>query len=208
MVMTTSSYTSRIGFVVGVSFGARTSIAVIERVARIENDERMPPIHNVPAVAQFAADDSIGKQIDDLVRIMEALPNAPCSPMLLADLTTVGRPVGVDMKKAGLRPLTCLVHDGATENKSADFKFSIPALNLASALSSILDAGRLRIAQDLPAASALAAELANARDGAVDGLARAVALPIWWLERKAPLPQIDNPIYRSNHRPGFIAGRT
>ncbi|WP_174513832.1 hypothetical protein [Methylocella tundrae] len=93
-----------------------------------------------------------------------------------------------ELRKAGIHSCNVSVSEGANETGDGDFNFSIPRNNLGSALAVVLDAGRLRIAKDMPAASALAAELESARDGAIGGLSLPVALVTWWCERKASVP--------------------
>jgi len=117
---------------------------------------------------------------------------------LVVDKTGVGAPV-VDMfKAAGLRPVPITITGGNTVTRDDDGGYHVPKRDLVSVLQVLFQAGRLKVAAELPAARLLVEELLNFRvkinvktahdsyeawrEGVHDDLVLAVALACWYEE--------------------------
>ena len=124
---------------------------------------------------------------------------------LVVDKTGVGAPV-VDMfRKAGLRPVAITITGGNSVSKDGD-GYHVPRRDLVSTLQVLFQAGRLKVAAELPEARLLVEELLNFkvkinvktahdsyeawREGIHDDLVLAVALACWYGERRQPIPRI------------------
>lgn len=124
---------------------------------------------------------------------------------LVVDKTGVGAPV-VDMfRKAGLRPVAITITGGNSVSKDGD-GYHVPKRDLVSTLQVLFQAGRLKVAAELPEARLLVEELLNFkvkinvktahdsyeawREGIHDDLVLAVALACWYGERRQPIPRI------------------
>lgn len=124
---------------------------------------------------------------------------------LVVDKTGVGAPV-VDMfRKAGLRPVAITITGGNSVG-SGDGGYHVPKRDLISTLQVLFQAGRLKVAAELPEARLLLEELLNFkvkinvktahetfeawREGMHDDLVLAVALACWYAEHQPPMPRI------------------
>jgi len=124
---------------------------------------------------------------------------------LVVDKTGVGAPV-VDMfRKAGLRPVAITITGGNSVSKDGA-GYHVPKRDLVSTLQVLFQAGRLKVAAELPEARLLVEELLNFkvkinvktahdsyeawREGIHDDLVLAVALACWYGERRQPIPRI------------------
>ena len=110
----------------------------------------------------------------------------------MIDATGVGRPVLDMMRAAGLDPVAVSITGGRSASFDGD-TWRVPKRMLVRALAAALEAGRLKVARDLPLAGALLAELrafrrqiskrghdSYAGAGAHDDLVIAAALAVWW----------------------------
>lgn len=119
--------------------------------------------------------------------------------VLVVDKTGVGAPV-IDMFcQARLDPVAITITGGNTVSKESD-GYHVPKRDLVSILQVLFQAGRLKIAADLPAAKALTEELLNFkvkinvktaldsyeawREGIHDDLVLATALACWYGEQQ------------------------
>ena len=121
---------------------------------------------------------------------------------LVVDKTGVGAPV-VDMfRAAGLHPIAITITGGDSDSGSGD-DYRVPKRDLVSTLQVLFQAGRLKVAGDLPEARTLTEELLNFkvtinaktahdsyeswREGIHDDLVLAVALACWHAEKHKPI---------------------
>jgi hypothetical protein len=129
---------------------------------------------------------------------------------LVVDVTGVG-PFGTDpLKKAGFEPTGIVIHGGDAVSHPDPHTYRVPKRDLAGAVHVLLESGRLKIANRLPEAATLKAELENFRakitltghdtygagageawrEGAHDDLVLAVAIGCW-LGESRPFPRLD-----------------
>ena len=121
---------------------------------------------------------------------------------LVVDATGVGKPILDALREAGLRPRGVLITGGETAS-SGDGIDRVPKRVLATTMQVALQSGRLRIAQELPAADLLEKELRGFRvkitltghakfgndlgawrEADHDDLVLATALAVWTLENR------------------------
>ena len=133
---------------------------------------------------------------------------------LVVDKTGVGAPV-VDMfRKAGLRPVAITITGGNSVSKDGD-GYHVPKRDLVSTLQVLFQAGRLKVAAELPEARLLVEELLNFkvkinvktahdsyeawREGIHDDLVLAVSLACWYGEKQPPAvnPELARAITRA-----------
>jgi hypothetical protein len=116
---------------------------------------------------------------------------------LVVDYTGVGRPVVDMLEQAGLRPVPVSIHGGDRVSHDGRW-YRTPKRDLVAAVQVLLHAQRLRIAEALPLARTLMAELLNFkvtidpvtahdsysawREHQHDDLVLALALACWWGE--------------------------
>lgn len=127
---------------------------------------------------------------------------------LVVDKTGVGAPV-VDMfRKAGLRPVPITITGGNSVG-SGDGGYHVPKRDLVTNLQVLLQAGRLKVAAELPEARLLVDELLNFkvkinvktahdsyeawREGTHDDLVLAAALACWYGERHKKMAPVPKP---------------
>ena len=121
---------------------------------------------------------------------------------LVVDSTGVGRPVVDMLKQAGLKPLPVLITSGSqvTTEKGT---LRVPKRDIIVASLALLQAGRLKLAADLPLVQTLADELLNYRltittagnetfepwrEGQHDDLLFALCLAVWLSDKKPHRP--------------------
>jgi hypothetical protein len=134
--------------------------------------------------------------IQTVSTLIAALPEAQMNPALAVNVTRVGRPVAILMANAGLPVSAITVTAGEAEQRVARGEYRIPLKDLTSNLSVLLQNGRFLVAQDLPEASTLVAELGNFSAGGDDSweahnLFRSVCVASWWCEKMRPTPKIE-----------------
>lgn len=129
---------------------------------------------------------------------------------LAVDVTGVG-PFGVDpLRRIGLDPVSIVIHGGDAVSHPEPNVWRVPKRDLAGAVHTLLESGRIRIANRLSEVATLRAELENFRvkitltghdryeagggeewrEGAHDDLVLAVAIACWVGESQ-PLPRLD-----------------
>jgi hypothetical protein len=122
---------------------------------------------------------------------------------LIVDRTGVGIAVVDSMRAAGLRPIAVSIHGGETVSGGGT-EYRCPKRDLVGVVAVLLQAGRLKIAQQLPDAATLAEELRNFkvqfnpqtahdsyaawREQDHDDLVLAVALAAWFAETVGSYP--------------------
>jgi hypothetical protein len=127
--------------------------------------------------------------------LIESLPAARMPTALVVNLTDIGRPVVTSMAKAGLRPISVTIADGAAEHRVATNEYRVPGKDLVGTLAVLMQSDRFRVSPDLTEAEALVSELGKL-DASTDwkesnGLSVAVCLAAWWGERMMPVPKIE-----------------
>jgi hypothetical protein len=189
-------------FVLGADIGQAhdpTAIAIVEVAEAglsVEHLERLPLGTPYPLVAQ---------------RLSAFYEAAPPSCALVIDATGVGRPVLDLLRQNGLSPIAVsIIGRGSERLDPKDTIWHVPKKRLLSPLACAIEAGRLSIAPDLPERETFKTELAafhrklNQRGYVVFGGKRehddtviAVALAVWWAERKHSLC----PVQSDNRQP-------
>src|SRR5215210_417342 len=203
-------------FILGLDLGQAwdyTALAVLEQTWHeiegvpttrydVRHLERMPLGTPYPEVVK-----QVGQRVN-------ALRGLDASVTLVVDQTGVGRPVVDLLRDAALpcRLVPIMITGGQTVTQTEEqhgwvktTSFHVPKRDLVSVFAVLLQSGRIRVAQDLPAAQLLVQELLNFRvkislsgrdsygageewrDGAHDDLVLAVALAAWYGEN-APTP--------------------
>lgn len=126
------------------------------------------------------------------------------------DITGIGAFGSDPLRKAGFFPTEILIHGGDAVSHPEPDVYRVPKRDLAGAVAVLLESGRLKVANALPDAATLRAELENFRAkitltghdiyeagsgeewraGAHDDLVLAVAVAAWLGESK-PTPKLD-----------------
>ena len=193
-------------FFVGLDLGQSqdyTAIAVLEKIPReqpADSEHKTIPAHyRCRHLERFP----LGTRYPTIVENVKTLLDAPQLKIdgkrasdLVADATGVGRPV-VDMLRAsGLSPSAVLITGGDAASYENGFH-RVPKRELVSVLQVLLQADRLKIANDLPLAQTFLQEAVNFqvkitaaanetygawREGTHDDLVLAVALAAWRAE--------------------------
>lgn len=119
--------------------------------------------------------------------------------VLVVDYTGVGRPIVDLLRKAETYPVAVSITGGTAVTTPGARTFGVPKRDLVAALQVGLQSGRLKIAAGLKEAAVLTAELVNFRmkqtttgqdtyeawrEGQHDDLVLAVAIAIWYGERR------------------------
>ncbi len=139
----------------------------------------------------------IAERYAELTRYAERL-RAPVN--LVVDATGVGKPILDTLREAGLKPRGIIITGGETASRSGGVT-RVPKRELVTTLQVALQAGRLRIAEELPLADALLSEfrgfrvkislsghakfgndVGSWREADHDDLVLAVSLGVWTLE--------------------------
>lgn len=201
-------------FTIGLDLGqARdyTAIAVLERLGKgkathyhLRHLERPP----------------LGTSYPEVVTIVRSLlARAPLQgAKLVVDATGVGRPVVDLLRRERLMLTPVLITGGDTITFEKGF-YRVPKRDLVGALQVHLQGGTLKVAESLPLASTLVAELLNFkvkvniatahdsyeawREGDHDDLVLATALAVWWEERSGAWLKLPEPpgsrLYRGSY---------
>lgn len=118
-------------------------------------------------------------------------------PMLIMDITGVGRPVYDMFKRTGLKVVGVSITNGL-EEKSAPYGYTVPKRELVSTVKSLLDERALLFADDLPDLDLLKGELfafrskvtaagndtySAWRESQHDDIVLATAIGLWYSER-------------------------
>jgi hypothetical protein len=151
----------------------------------------------------------LGTRYPDIIRqVKELLLSPPIRPLLersalLVDKTGVGAAVVDSFKQAGVNPLSVTIHGGSSvtpDSSEATQGFRVPKRDLVAAVQTLLQSGRLKIAESLELAPTLKQELLNFRvkidpktahdsyehwrENQHDDLVLATALACWFREYK------------------------
>ena len=135
------------------------------------------------------------KVVERIGNLVDKLPGAD----LVVDATGVGRAVLDQMHEASLAPVAVTITGGRLTSYDGAM-WRVPKKALLRPLVAAMDAGRLKVAKDLPEAEALQVELqafqrriterghdAFEGVGSHDDLVIAVALSCWWPAARKPL---------------------
>lgn len=147
----------------------------------------------------------LGTRYPDIIRkVKELLSAPPIRPLLersalLVDKTGVGAAVVDSFRQAGVNPLSVTIHGGSSVTPEPQ-GFRVPKRDLVAAVQTLLQSGRLKIAESLELAPTLKQELLNFRvkidpktahdsyehwrENQHDDLVLAAALACWFREYK------------------------
>jgi len=147
---------------------------------------------------------ALGTEYGEVALEVERVYNSPhlgeAPPRLLVDATGVGAPVVEMLRRRGLSPVPVLITAGRTSHRGEDGWWHVPKKDLAASLALVMEQGRLQIARKLDIAEQLRKEMAAFRikrtsagnemyeawrEGDHDDLVLALAIALWWGERKA-----------------------
>jgi hypothetical protein len=145
------------GFTVGVDLAQLadfTAVGVVE-----QQGERPQATYAVRHLERWR-DVPYPEQVRRLQRLLAAPELREAT--LVVDRTGVGVAVVDMLRVAGLRPIAVSIHGGDTVSGAGD-ELRVPKRDLVAVVAVLLQAGRLKIAQALPEATLLAAELRNFR---------------------------------------------
>jgi len=220
-------------YLVGLDLGQRqdfTAIAVAERRAvRVDG----PTDGAAPGLARFAG--GVGSydvvhlerlplntsyvdvpaRLHALLRAIDAAHQArqrpPAKTTLVVDATGVGVAVVDVLRAAGLAPVAVTIHGGDATTRGEDRSWRVPKRELVGVTQVLLQGRRLRIAQALPLAPTLVAELQNFkatislaghdsygagsdwREGHHDDLVLATAMACWYGEHvRVPVASVGS----------------
>jgi hypothetical protein len=194
-------------FVVGVDLGQSrdyTAIAVVERVRTVTFDP--DTLEEQPATVNFQLRHlerpELGTAYPAIVeRCISLLDRAPLSreTPLVVDRTGVGRAVTDIFTAAGVEPVAVTIHGGDEVIREGKH-YRVPKRELVGTLIALYQTGRLKVAESLALAPALANELLNFkvkvdlrtahdsyeswRESVHDDLVLAVALACWYAEHE------------------------
>jgi hypothetical protein len=185
-------------FTIGVDLAQAsdyTAVCVLEQTA-----PRLASSYAVPWLERWQHISYV-EQVARLQRLLAA-PELVGAP-LIVDQTGVGVAVLDQLRAADLRPIGISIHGGDVVTGGGD-AWRVPKRDLVSVVAVLLQAGRLQIAEALPLAAVLAAELQNFRvtfdprtahdsyaawrEADHDDLVLATALACWWQESGVGAP--------------------
>ncbi len=193
-------------FIIGVDLGqARdyTAIAVLQRFEELTGEAEkgrwtttiryeMPHLERPPLGTSYPA-------IIERVKALKGQLPGHKRLKILVDQTGCGRPVVDLMRKEKLDVIPVTITFGGSVNGGTFYGLNVPKRQLVSNLAILLQADRLKIARDLPEASAMVEELQNFRikftkagndiyeawrESAHDDLVLAAAMAAWFGEKK------------------------
>jgi len=158
------------------------------------------PRYEVVWIEQF----DLGTPYTEIVeRVAHVKGYPPGDTPLALDATGVGAPV-VDMfREEGVIPKE-ITFTGGKKVKGDGHSFSVPKKDLATTIQTLLQTGRLKIAEELPHAGTLVREMKtfrvkigasgharfeHATEGDTDDILMSLACAIWFLESGDTLPQ-------------------
>lgn len=183
----------------GLDLGQAADFTALALVVRQANGYSVPLLDRIRGVPY---PDLVGNVAD----LMET-PELAGKTQLVVDATGVGRPVMDMLRGAGLQPVALTIHGGAKVT-SGRRSPRVPKRDLINGLLLTLQAGALRISDQLPHAETLTRELTEMRrkvsaaghdsygvwrDGEHDDLVLALAIALWAAERGCrPLDKIDH----------------
>lgn len=102
--------------------------------------------------------------VADVATLLQRPPLNPGRTVLVVDKTGVGAPVVDLLRQAGCRPLAVTITAGTNVQRDPlTYEFHVPKRDLVSTVAVLLEQKRLQIAESLPEASTLTAELQNFR---------------------------------------------
>lgn len=101
--------------------------------------------------------------VEDVAHLLNSPPLHPGRTALIVDSTGVGRPVVDLLRQAGTHPIAVTITAGNTVTRESPSAYGVPKRDLVSTMAVLLEQQRLQIAEALPEASILTAELQNFR---------------------------------------------
>jgi hypothetical protein len=169
-----------------------TAYAVLRQVSEEEEDTYQ--VHHLKRLERGMS------YVDQMDRIRDVYDQLPDSTKVIADATGVGQAV-VDMID-DLRPVEIWIHGGEKVTQKGS-RYRVPKRELAGVLQRVLSERRLNVHPELEYAEILKEEMTNFkaeidpdtghesyaadwRDGDHDDLVLAVAMGLWYAERRGP----------------------
>lgn len=116
-----------------------------------------------PGSASRSQPTSARPQVVERVGAMLRDPQLANRSQLVVDATGVGKPIIDLLRNARLNPVAVTITAGASVVRADPTTYSVPKRDLAGTLQVLLQAGRLRIARDIPQSDILVDELLNFR---------------------------------------------
>lgn len=157
------------------------------------------PKYTVVHIDRFKLGTSYTDVVDRVAAVKEA-PETGNDPPLVMDATGVGAPVVDQFQDKGLRPAQIIFSSGDQVTQDGQ-KYKVPKADLVTSVETLLQAGRLKILEDLPDAEQLVEEMRrfrvkytangharfeHATEADSDDVLLSVACPLWFAEN-APL---------------------
>jgi hypothetical protein len=102
-------------------------------------------------------------EITERLQGLLARPELAGQARLVCDATGVGAPVVDELRRRGLAPVGITIHGGDQVTTVSSVSFRVPKRDLVAAVQVPLEAGRLKIAKDLPLMPVLTEELRSFR---------------------------------------------
>src|SRR5579864_8490831 len=177
-------------YTIGEDLGQSSDPTAIAVVRRVQPDEEIRPIYEVPHLERLPLGTTYPGVIAHTKRLLTRPPLHRAE--LVIDYTGVGRPVFDMFLASGLSPIGVSITGGdAVSNEG--LVWHVAKIVLVSQLQALLHDGRLRILNTLPDATVLKAELQDfkaevtdlgnwkfgARSGKHDDLVLALAIALW-----------------------------
>ena len=140
-------------------------------------------------------------EITDRLRGLLVRPELAGQATLVCDATGGGAPVVDELRRRGLRPVGITIHGGDRVSTISVASFRVPKRDLVAAVQVPLEAGRLKVAKELPLTPVLTEELrgfrvtidpvtahdsyAAWRERDHDDLVLGLAVSLWYAEHRA-----------------------
>lgn len=177
-----------------------TAIVVIETFfpEKLNAEDRPEKQHQIRWIEKIPLGTSYLSVVDRIATVAEAA-SVISSPIMILDATGVGRPVFDMLRQRTSISLRAVTFTGADKlKKTGTYSYKVPKRDLVTALEVVLQSRRLHAIPACPLQEDLRAELGSFEvnlsdrghdtyDGASgkhDDLVSALALAVWWAERK------------------------
>jgi hypothetical protein len=191
-------------YLVGLSLGTvtdPTGLAVLRRTPSVwspEPEKKVEAAYQLVGLKRYPAATSYPAILAHLKELLEREPLSAPETRLVLDFTGCGGPVGELFTAADLCPTLAVITTGTQTLQAPTGEWRVAKMTLAGVLQVLLQSGRLRIAERLPEAETLTAELLafkvkpqaqpvdtfeTWREGERDDLVLAVGLAGWLGEK-------------------------